>query len=696
MVLDAKDDKHFKKAMIAAKYSGVTLSSKRDSAVPSVTSDAGETATASLINPVLMAIASIGPNQRLLGDSPVEKSSCESWLEWTEKNVEESSSVKENVFGVVEKHLTEKTFLVNEGITVADISLAISLEEHLKSHGDKGLDAVRRWCKTCLAQPHFQSVSAAGGSSMFAVAAGSGSTGGSTTYNATVDTQPLIEKYSSCIGGRTKVSRVLLSKDGGESMIGQTITVAGWVRTIRDQANLTFVELNDGSCPGSMQIIAEAKTKGYDGMKGVVNTGASIKCIGTLVKSPAKGQSVEIQAEEIIVLGGVDAEAYPLPNKRHKVEYLREIAHLRPRSKLIGSVARIRSALAHATHEFFKQRGFLYVHTPCITASDCEGAGEMFQVTTVIDSCLKEKAEAGHLPWPKDAQQIDYAKDFFGKKAYLTVSGQLAVENYCCALSDVYTFGPTFRAEDSKTKRHLAEFWMIEPELAFADINDNMQCAEDYLKFCVQFALDNNKTDLEYFDQNIEKGLLKRLDNLLTSKFGRITYTEAVSLLQEEIKKGSFKKYLEANYQDVKKDWPKLLQVAWGDDLNAAHEKYIAEEIYKRPVITYNYPAAMKAFYMRMNEDGKTCAAMDVLAPLVGEVIGGSQREERLDVLDRRIEEMGLEIKDYWWYRDLRKYGSVPHSGFGLGFERLIMLTTGVDNIRDVIPFPRYPGHAEF
>jgi len=354
------------------------------------------------------------------------------------------------------------------------------------------------------------------------------------------------------------------------------------------------------------------------------------------------------------------------------MEYLRSIAHLRPRFHFIGAVARVRAALAQATHQFFRSKGFLYVHTPLITAADCEGAGEMFQVTTLMHDAEKEGL-------PRDKGKIDYSKDFFGKPAFLTVSGQLSVENYCCALSNVYTFGPTFRAENSHTSRHLAEFWMIEPELAFADIHDDMQCAEDYLKFCVRYAMDNNHEDLTWFDNNVEKGLVKRLENLLAEPFARISYTEAIEILIKESPNAGFQ-----------------VPVEWGMDLGSEHERYLCEKIYKKPTVVYNYPKDIKAFYMRLNDDEKTVAAMDVLAPAIGEVIGGSQREERLDVLDRRIGEMGLDVKDYWWYRDLRRFGSVPHCGFGLGFERLIMLTTGVENIRDVIPYPRYPGHAEF
>jgi len=333
----------------------------------------------------------------------------------------------------------------------------------------------------------------------------------------------------------------------------------------------------------------------------------------------------------------------------------------------------VRASLAQATHEFFRQRDFVYVHTPLITAADCEGAGELFQVTTLLADHEKEG-----LPLTAD-KKIDYSKDFFGKPAYMTVSGQLSVENYCCALSNVYTFGPTFRAENSNTSRHLAEFWMIEPELAFADIFDDMACAEDYLKYCVRYAIEHNKDDLDFFEENEEKGLMQRLNNLLAEPFGRLTYTEAIDILIKESPKAKFNEPVE-----------------WGMDLGSEHERYLAEKVFKKPIILYNYPKDIKAFYMRLNDDEKTVAAMDVLVPGIGEVIGGSQREERLSVLDRRLSEMSLDPKDYWWYRDLRKFGSVPHSGFGLGFERLLMLVTGLENIRDTIPFPRYPGHAEF
>jgi len=488
----------------------------------------------------------------------------------------------------------------------------------------------------------------------------------------------LVAPYSNSVGGRTQVARILSTPDKGVELIGQTISVCGWVRTKREAAKgkIVFVAINDGSCMGNLQVVIDSGVKGFEDLK-IVNTGASMKCTGEIVASGGKGQAVELSIKSaehsFTIFGGVDAAEYPLSKKGHSFEFLREIAHLRPRSNFIGAVARVRSALALATHEFFRSNDFKYVHTPLITAADCEGAGEMFQVTTMLQ-------EADDKPLPKGEDgKIDYTKDFFGKPSFLTVSGQLSVENYCCALSNVYTFGPTFRAENSNTSRHLAEFWMIEPELAFADIMDDMQCAEDYLKYCVRYAYENNREDLEFFDKFVEKGLIARLENLLAEPFARVTYTEAIDLLIKESDKAKFE-----------------VKVEWGIDLGSEHERYLTEKIFKKPTIVYDYPKDIKAFYMRLNDDEKTVAAFDCLVPQIGEVIGGSQREERLDVLDRRLEEMKLDQADYWWYRDLRKYGSVPHSGFGLGFERLIMLTTGVENIRDVIPYPRYPDHNEF
>lgn len=456
---------------------------------------------------------------------------------------------------------------------------------------------------------------------------------------------------------RTKLKEILHSKTS-KNWVGKEVTVAGWIRTVRDQKTFCFIELNDGSTLSNLQIVADTTLPGYEELLQKMTTGASLSITGTLVESPGKNQAVELKAKEIHILGLCDATRYPLQKKRHSFEFLRTIAHLRPRTNTQGAVLRVRSALSFATHLFFQQRGFLYVHTPIITGSDCEGAGEMFRVTTL------EKPE-------------DPTKDFFGKKTYLTVSGQLEGEILATALSDIYTFGPTFRAENSNTSRHLAEFWMIEPEMAFADLRADMECAESYLKFCVSYALEHCREDLEFFDKFIEKGLIERLEHVASSSFAHIPYTQAIEILKKAPKHFEF-------------------PVEWGTDLQSEHERYLAEEYCKKPVILTDYPSHIKAFYMRSNPDGKTVAAMDILVPKIGEIIGGSQREERLDVLERKIADMGFKKEDYWWYLELREYGTVPHAGFGLGFERLVLFVTGMENIRDVIPFPRFPGHAEF
>lgn len=429
-------------------------------------------------------------------------------------------------------------------------------------------------------------------------------------------------------------------------------TVHGWIRTVRDQKTFAFIEVNDGSTMGSLQVVADSSL-----LPEGLTTGASVIISGELVASQGKNQAVELKASEIRVIGRCDPTKYPLQKKRHTFEFLRTIAHLRPRTNTQGAVLRVRSALSFATHLFFQERGFLYVQTPIITGSDCEGGGEMFRVTTL--------------------EKPDPEKDFFGKTAYLTVSGQLEGEILACALSDIYTFGPTFRAENSNTSRHLAEFWMIEPEMAFADLKADMECAESYLKFCVNYVLTHCREDLEFFDKFIENGLIQRLQNVVAAPFAHIPYTQAIEILKKAPKTFEF-------------------PVEWGVDLQSEHERYLAEEHCKKPVILTDYPAAIKAFYMRGNSDGKTVAAMDILVPKIGEIIGGSQREERLDVLEQKIEEFGLKKEDYWWYLELREYGTVPHAGFGLGFERLVLFVTGMENIRDVIPFPRFPGHAEF
>jgi asparaginyl-tRNA synthetase len=465
---------------------------------------------------------------------------------------------------------------------------------------------------------------------------------------------------------RTKIKHILQAKDPASSvsLAGNFITVYGWVRTLRDQKSFAFIELNDGSTLANLQIIAEAGLPEYSTIIQSLNTGASISVSGHLVLSPGKNQALELKATKITLIGACDPEKYPLQKKRHSFEFLRTIAHLRPRTNTQGAVLRVRSALAFATHLFFQGRDFLYVHTPILAGSDCEGGGEMFQVTTLKN------------PVATDAS-ANASKDFFGKPAYLTVSGQLEGEILALALSDVYTFGPTFRAENSHTSRHLAEFWMIEPEMAFADLQADMECAESYLKFCVRYVLDHCREDIQFFDKFVENGLIARLEHVASSPFAHITYTKAVEILKSSGKTFEF-------------------PIDWGTDLQSEHERYLAEEYCKKPVILTDYPAQIKAFYMRENPDGKTVAAMDVLVPKIGELIGGSQREDRLDILERKIATGGLNREDYWWYLELREFGSVPHAGFGLGFERLVLFVTGMENIRDVIPFPRYPGHIEF
>ncbi len=450
---------------------------------------------------------------------------------------------------------------------------------------------------------------------------------------------------------------------------GTEVVVEGWVRTRRDsKAGLSFVHLYDGSCFDPIQIVAPQELANYTSDVLRLTAGCAIRVRGEVVASQGKGQSVEVRAASVEVVGMVDdPETYPMQPKRHSMEYLREIAHLRPRTNVIGAVTRTRHTLAMAIHQFFHENGFLWIHTPIITASDAEGAGQMFRVSTL---------DFANLPRTPDGA-VDFSQDFFGKEARLTVSGQLNVETYCMAMSRVYTFGPTFRAENSNTRRHLAEFWMIEPEIAFADLSDDADLAEKFLKHIFARVLDERKDDMAFFEKFVDPECQKRMAALVESKFERMTYTDAIKKLEASKKKFEF-------------------PVKWGIDLQSEHERYLTEEVVKGPIAVLDYPKDIKAFYMRQNDDGKTVAAMDVLAPGIGEIIGGSQREERLDVLDARIAEMGLHKEDYGWYRDLRRYGTVPHAGFGLGFERAIQYATGMENIRDVIPFPRAPRQADF
>ncbi|WP_017315943.1 asparagine--tRNA ligase [Mastigocladopsis repens] len=459
-----------------------------------------------------------------------------------------------------------------------------------------------------------------------------------------------------------RIAEILRSGQPDEWLI-----VQGWVRTKRELKGFSFIEVNDGSSLASLQVVLNQDLPDYDDILKKLNTGASLEVAGVLVASVGKGQRIELKVEKVKVYGEADPETYPLQKKRHSFEFLRTIGHLRSRTNSFGAVFRVRNACATAIHQFFQERGFLWVHTPIITANDCEGAGELFSVTSLD---LKDVPRT-------ETKAIDYSKDFFAKPTYLTVSGQLEAEVMAMAFTNVYTFGPTFRAENSNTSRHLAEFWMVEPEMAFCQLKEDMDLAEAFLKHIFKYVLETCPEDMEFFNQRIDNTVLATADNIINNEFERITYTEAIKLLEKA---------------DVKFEYP----VSWGLDLQSEHERYLCEQLFKKPVIVSNYPAQIKAFYMRLDDDEKTVAAMDILAPKIGEIIGGSQREERLDVLERRILAQGMKPEDLWWYLDLRRFGTVPHAGFGLGFERLVQFMTGMGNIRDVIPFPRTPENAEF
>ena len=450
--------------------------------------------------------------------------------------------------------------------------------------------------------------------------------------------------------------------------IGRVVQLRGWVRTRRDsKGGFSFIELNDGSCQGNLQIIAAKELPNYESVVKHLHTGASVVIEGEVKASPAKGQATEVHASNVELVGDAPVESYPLQKKGHSFEFLRGIAHLRPRTNTFAAMARLRHRVSMTIHNFFDEQGFYYIHTPIITASDCEGAGALFRVTTL---------DLEHLPRTPE-QTVDYTQDFFGKPAFLTVSGQLQVESFACSLGKVYTFGPTFRAENSNTPRHLAEFWMIEPEMAFYDLSDNMNLAEAFLKRIIHDALELCAEDMQFFAERIDNDLLPRLQNVLEKPFLRLSYTEAISILEKSGKTWEY-------------------PVGWGNDLQSEHERYLTEQYFQRPIILYDYPRTLKPFYMKVNDDGQTVRAMDVLVPGVGEIIGGSQREERADILELRMREQGLDLEGYQWYLDLRRFGTVPHSGFGLGLERVLLFLSGMANIRDVIPFPRTPGHAEF
>ena len=459
-----------------------------------------------------------------------------------------------------------------------------------------------------------------------------------------------------------RIAEILRSSQPDES-----IAIQGWVRTKRELKGFAFIEVNDGSCLTNLQVVLDESLSNYEEVLKKLNTGASVKANGVVVASQGKGQRIELKAQTVEVLGESDPETYPLQKKRHSFEFLRTIGHLRSRTNSFGAVFRVRNACSTAIHQFFQERGFMWVHTPVITASDCEGAGELFSVSSL---------DLKNIPRTEN-QAVDYSQDFFGRPTYLTVSGQLEAEIMAMAFTNVYTFGPTFRAENSNTSRHLAEFWMIEPEMAFCDLQGDMDLAEAFLQHIFQYVMDKCPEDMEFFNKRIDNTVLATAENIINNQFERITYTEAVKLLEKA---------------DVKFEYP----VSWGLDLQSEHERYLCEKLFKKPAMVTDYPAEIKAFYMRLNDDSKTVAAMDILAPKIGEIVGGSQREERLDVLEKRVLEQGMQPEDLWWYLDLRRFGTVPHAGFGLGFERLVQFMTGMANIRDVIPFPRTPENAGF
>lgn len=608
---------------------------------------------------------------------------------------------------VLDAHLADKTFVAGSRLSIADVHLAVVTSELLgrvvKEEELLALPHLARWFLTCANHPIFKAVlgsvslKSAPGPKKAATApptkaaAGGAAAGGAAAKKAgkpAAAAKPAVP--APAMRFKRKRIRIAELMQLGTTLVGKTVVVQGWAKTIREagKGSILFIQLSDGSSSGDVQVVVDAGVEGFEAARPNVcgGTDASFSISGKVVESQGAGQSIELQAVKVEVLGQVFAgdgdqaggKFYPLARNRkgHSFEFLRSVAHLRPRTRAFAAVQRVRSAMAYATHQFFNERGFLYIHTPLITGADCEGAGEMFSVTTLI----KDPKEP--LPTTKDGA-IDFSKDFFGAQTGLTVSGQLNVETHCCSLSDVYTFGPTFRAENSHTSRHLAEFWMIEPEIAFAQLEDDMDLAEDYLKHCVHYALTVCGEDLAALEKvpSWDSELRSRLMNILERPFTRLTYTEAISILEKEVASGK------VTFQEA---------VSWGIDMGSEHERYLAEQYFKGPIIVTNYPKDIKAFYMKVDPDGKTVQAMDILVPRIGEIIGGSVREDRFDVLKQRAAEMQVAEEDIHWYLDLRKYGSVPHAGFGLGFERLVMLVTGVENIRDVIPFPRYPGNCEF
>ena len=672
----------------------------------------------------LRYIGSVKAGTGLYGDTPYDESLIDSWLEVSVYEIEvavvlmqDNKSALKAVRGDVERALTalnewlsSRTFLVTETPTIADIAmvcviqaafdvdlLPVDLGDAVK--GPKAfLTNVARWFLTCAVRFQTSHALIAKLKDLMvqrkSVAPGPKTETTTTKELGAVEDE--LEKNPEALfsatykRSRTRVKELLRQ---GKAALDKTVTVKGWVRSVREamKGTTAFVELNDGSSVLSLQVVASKETTAnFEGLKLSGGTGSALSFQGLVVESMGKGQTIEVQATSVDVLGPTrggpnrqpGSATYPLAKKFHTPEHLRLNAHLRPRSRLGSAMVRCRHALAFATHEFFQKRGFLYVHTPLITGADCEGAGEQFTVTTLLPDDDENPGGAFQRIPTLPNGAVDFSKDFFGKRCGLTVSGQLNVETHAVALSDCYTFGPTFRAENSHTARHLAEFWMIEPELSFGDLSDDIDLATDYLKYCVAAVLTRCEDDLKFFEQAHEKGLRDRLHEILEKPFPRLDYTEAITILQKAIKEKTI--VFEVN------------DVYWGMDLNSEHEKYLTDVVSKGPLVLINYPKDIKAFYMKLNPDNKTVAAMDILVPKIGEIIGGSQREDDLDTLEARCAEVGLDPAGIKWYTDLRLYGSVPHAGFGLGFERLVMLVTGIDNIRDAIPFPRYPGHADF
>lgn len=687
---------------------------------------------------LMKTVASLAPASRLLGNGDNHTAQVDSWVTYGTTNFEVPiaavkaailaggnsddplvQSIRKDIdysISVLNCHLLPNAYMVGNEITVADIALVVALHDAAKdnlwdpSADDEKTTHVRRWYNNLLktAADVFTTESSTSSSRITA----------SSSESSVTENQVCLHGVAPAVKNKLyKRNRIRIKEIlNNPAYVGNTVTVAGWTRTLRKAgAKLLFLEINDGSCGASIQCTCEATaTEGFEDAKKCGGTGSSFLLTGTLVESPSEGQAVELKVTDAKLLGAVyggDIQGdtvggmlYPMSKKAHTLEHMRENAHLRPRSSLHAAAMRVRHAMAYATHKFFHDHGFLYIHTPIVTCADCEGAGEQFAVTTLLGNdphskdvtlplfeevdtsekklskkeqkrmakmAAKEKVESTKPEEVKVPGAVDYTKDFFGRRGNLTVSGQLNVETHACALSDVYTFGPTFRAENSHTSRHLSEFWMIEPEIAFADLEDDINLAEDYLKYCVEYALEMCAEDLEFFENSPfgEKGLRDRLKNVLNNPFKRLTYTEAIAILE--------KAYANGVEFEVKPEW--------GIDLPSEHERYLCEQVFKKPVVLTNYPKDIKAFYMKLDDDGKTVAAADILVPKIGEIIGGSQREHRKDILVQRCIEMGLDPKAVWWYIDLRKYGTVPHAGFGLGFERLILFITGLDNIRDVI-----------